>query len=153
MIVMKIIKAERQNIADIAKIEKACFSTPWTEKSIAESLENPNTHFYIAFIDGIAAGYMGLQIFSGEGYVTNIATLPQFRRQGIAKALLAETMKNDMEFITLEVRKSNTPAITLYKQLGFEEVGTRPKFYRNPDEDALLMTKYFGGQYEKYGGE
>lgn len=135
--------AQQQNVPDIAGIENACFSAPWTEKSISESLANENSHFYIAFVDGVAAGYMGLQIFSGEGYVTNIATLPEYRRQGIAKALINEAVKNDMEFITLEVRKSNYAAINLYNQLGFKEVGTRPKFYREPVEDALLMTKYF----------
>ncbi|MFR5875760.1 MAG: ribosomal protein S18-alanine N-acetyltransferase [Eubacterium sp.] len=135
--------AKNQNITDIFKIENACFSTPWSEKSIAESLANPNSLFYIAFVDGKAAGYMGLQIFSGEGYVTNIATLPEYRRQGVAKALINEAIKNDMEFITLEVRKSNNAAIHLYSRLGFEEVGTRPNFYREPIEDAILMTRYF----------
>lgn len=135
--------AKNQNITDIFKIENACFSTPWSEKSIAESLANPNSLFYIAFVDGKAAGYMGLQIFSGEGYVTNIATLPEYRRQGVAKALINEAIKNDMEFITLEVRKSNHAAIHLYSRLGFEKVGIRPKFYREPTEDALLMTRYF----------
>lgn len=135
--------AKNQNITDIFKIENACFSTPWSEKSIAESLANPNSLFYIAFVDGKAAGYMGLQIFSGEGYVTNIATLPEYRRQGVAKALINEAIKNDMEFITLEVRKSNNAAIHLYSRLGFEKVGIRPKFYREPTEDALLMTRYF----------
>lgn len=134
--------AEKQNISDILKIENACFSTPWSKQSIEESLSNPNSHFYIAFVDGNAAGYMGLQIFSGEGYVTNVAILPEYRRQGIAKALITEALKNDMEFITLEVRQSNAPAINLYRQCGFEKVGVRPDFYRNPQEDALLMTKY-----------
>ena len=86
---------------------------------------------------------MGLQIFSGEGYVTNIATLPAYRRQGIAKALIKTAMQNEMEFITLEVRESNIPAFRLYEKLGFSEVGRRPNYYSNPVEDAILMTRYF----------
>ena len=134
--------ATKENISDIAKIEQACFSAPWSEDSIAESLDNPASHFLIAYYGDEVAGYMGLQIFSGEGYVTNVAVLPKFRGKGIAKALISEQMKNDMEFITLEVRESNVPAINLYTKMGFENMGIRPKFYSNPTENAIIMTKY-----------
>lgn len=140
---MKIRIATKDDIADILHIEQTCFSTPWTEQGIAESIDNTNTYLYIATIDGKTAGYMGVQIFSGEGYVTNVATLPEYRKQGVAKALITEVLKHDMEFLTLEVRESNIPAINLYKSFGFTEVGKRPKFYRDPTEDALLMTRYF----------
>lgn len=138
---MQIKPATIDNVADILKIEQACFSTPWTEQGIAESIENKNTYLYLAIIDGNVAGYMGLQVFSGEGYVTNVATLPEYRKMGVAKALINECLKHDMEFISLEVRQSNTPAINLYSQFGFKNVGVRPKFYREPVEDAIIMTK------------
>ncbi|MBR3150221.1 MAG: ribosomal protein S18-alanine N-acetyltransferase [Eubacterium sp.] len=131
------------DVADIVKIEQACFSTPWTEQGVRESIENENTHLYIALVDGDAAGYMGVQIFSGEGYVTNVATLPEYRRKGVAKALIERALQNEMDFLTLEVRESNAPAISLYESMGFERVGVRPHFYRNPDENAVLMTKNF----------
>ena len=86
---------------------------------------------------------MGLQIFSGEGYVTNVAVLPEYRRRGIAQRLISAQLENEMNFITLEVRKSNTPAIRLYEKTGFENVGIRPHFYTSPDEDAVIMTKNF----------
>ena len=139
---IKIVLATQENIAEIVKVENACFSAPWSEGSVRESLQNPASHFYLAYADGALAGYMGLQIFSGEGYVTNVATLPAFRRRGVAKALMERAMQNDMAFITLEVRESNLPAFRLYETLGFCEVGRRPRFYRNPDESAILMTKY-----------
>ena len=139
---IKIINATAENVSDITKIENACFSTPWSESSIRESLENENSHFYLALVNGTAAGYMGVQIFSGEGYVTNIATLPEFRRQGVAKKLISKALENEMEFLTLEVRESNSPAIKLYTSLGFERVGVRPRFYREPEESAVLMTKF-----------
>lgn len=139
---MEIKLATLENVLDILKIEQACFSTPWTEQGIAESIENENTYLYIATIDDKIAGYMGVQIFSGEGYVTNVATLPEFRRMGIAKALIEEVLKNEMEFLTLEVRESNIPAISLYKSLNFVEVGKRPRFYRDPTEEAVLMTRF-----------
>lgn len=140
--IFTIICATKDNVADILKIENACFSTPWSESSIRESMENPCSRFYLALADGEAAGYIGVQIFSGEGYVTNVAVLPEFRRRGIAKALINKALENEMEFLTLEVRESNCKAISLYTSLGFETVGKRPRFYREPDESAILMTKY-----------
>ncbi len=137
--------ADIRDVQNIANIEKQCFSTPWSEKNISESIENENTFLYIADIDGNIAGYMGVQIFSGEGYVTNVATLPEFRRKGVAKALINAVFENDMEFLTLEVRNSNVPAINLYESMGFVNVGKRPKFYREPVEDAVLMTKFLKG--------
>ena len=127
---------------DVYEIEKTCFSKPWSRADLKAQLDIKTSHFLVADVDGRAVGYMGLQIFSGEGYVTNIGVLPEYRRQGIAKALIEEAMKNEMEFITLEVRKSNAPAIKLYKSMGFKNVGRRPKFYREPVEDAILMTLY-----------
>jgi ribosomal-protein-alanine N-acetyltransferase len=134
--------ATLEDVADIKKIEDECFSVPWSEKSIEESLKNPCSHFYLARAEEEVLGYIGIQIFSGEGYVTNVATLPKFRKQGVAHSLVCAALENEMEFLTLEVRKSNAPAINLYKKLGFTEVGYRPNFYREPTEDALLMTKY-----------
>ncbi len=142
--------AANYDINDIAKIENICFSAPWSEESIAQSLANPCSHFYIAYQDGKLAGYMGLQIFSGEGYVTNVATLPEFRRQGIAMALLSEAMKNDMQFISLEVRESNAPAIRLYEKAGFQNMGIRPNFYSDPPENAIIMTRYFHDENKIY---
>lgn len=143
---MKIRIATKDDIADILHIEQTCFSTPWTEQGIAESIENANTYLYIATVDDNVVGYMGVQIFSGEGYVTNVATLPEYRNQGVAKVLIKQVLKHNMEFLTLEVRESNIPAINLYKSLGFTEVGKRPRFYRDPIEDALLMTRFLGSK-------
>lgn len=138
--------ATKEDISDIARIEQACFSSPWSESSIAESLGNPASHFLIAYENEEVAGYMGLQIFSGEGYVTNIAVLPRYRQLGIATALIEKQLENPMDFITLEVRESNSPAIKLYTKMGFENMGIRPKFYSNPTENAVIMTRIF---YEK----
>ena len=141
-------EATLTDVAEIVKIEQACFSTPWTEQGISESIENENTHLYIALADGTVAGYMGVQIFSGEGYVTNVATLPEYRRKGVAKALIERVLQNEMDFLTLEVRESNAPAIALYESIGSERVGVRPHFYRNPDENAVLMTIELSEQSE-----
>lgn len=140
---MKIKPFEEKYIDDVYEIEKACFSNPWSRADLAKQLDLETSHFLVADVDGRAVGYMGLQIFSGEGYVTNVAVLPQHRGQGIALALINEQLKNKMDFITLEVRESNIPAIRLYEKAGFENMGIRPKFYSNPTENAIIMTKFF----------
>ncbi len=134
-------KLSKKYIDDIYNIECACFSHPWSKADLEAQLSLDTSHFLVAVCGEKAVGYMGLQIFSGEGYVTNVAVLPDFRRQGIAEMLIEKQLENDMNFISLEVRKSNLPAISLYKKLGFETVGIRPHFYTSPDEDAVIMTK------------
>ncbi len=137
--------ADYSDVCHIAKIEEMSFSTPWSEKAIEDSM-NAGTYFYIAKICGKIVGYIGLSKIVGEGYVTNIAVLPEYRRQGIGKRILLdviESCKNELEFISLEVRVSNDAAIALYEHFGFEKVGLRKRFYTNPQEDALIMTKKF----------
>ena len=127
----------------VVNIENICFASPWSRADLEQQLNLDTSHFAVATLDGNVVGYMGLQIFSGEGYVTNVAVLPEYRRQGIAKMLIEKQLQNEMSFITLEVRESNLPAIKLYESCGFENVGIRPKFYSNPTENAIIMTRYF----------
>ena len=91
------------------------------------------------------AGYIGSQTCGDESDVMNVAVHPEFRRRGIAEALvtaLVDQLKAiESRCLTLEVRASNVPAIALYSKLGFVEVGRRKNYYRNPKEDALIMRK------------
>ena len=109
-------------------------------------MEDPKGVLYVAVQedDGQVLGYAGLHDIVGEGYVDNIAVFPQFRGQGIGEALtraLIEYMRcAALEFLTLEVRASNLPAISLYEKLGFRQEGRRKNFYRHPTEDARIMT-------------
>lgn len=142
---IKIRYATHDDIPDIAHIERICFSTPWSQNAICESMD-AGTTFYTAHIGDTTVGYMGVSKVAGEGYVTNVAVLPQYRRNGFGQTLLEHVIKdcqNALEFISLEVRVSNVGAISLYKKLGFSEVGLRKRFYTHPDEDALIMTKTF----------
>ena len=142
---IKISLASFDDVPAIANIEKLSFSCPWSENAIHESIA-AGTHFYVVRVGDSVAGYMGLSKIVGEGYVTNIAVLPEFRHRGIGSQLLQYVIndsKEQLEFISLEVRVSNEAAISLYKKLGFSEVGKRKRFYTHPDEDALIMTKTF----------
>lgn len=140
---MNIEKFEEKHLDGVEKIEKTCFAHPWSREDLQNQIGLDTSHFLVATVDGNVAGYMGLQIFGGEGYVTNVAVLPKYRKQGIAEALIKEQMKNEMSFITLEVRESNLPAISLYTKCGFKNVGIRPNFYSAPTENAIIMTYEF----------
>lgn len=129
----------------IADIERVCFSTPWSEKSIEDSFCLDCNLFFVCESEGRIAGYIGLSIAADEGYILNVAVLPEYRRKGIGEALVRYVITGfgDLAFVTLEVRPSNTAAVALYQKLGFERVGERKNYYRNPDENALLLTKFF----------
>ena len=133
------------NVAQIAQLEKICFSDPWSERSIASELDN-NLAFWLVAVEGeTVAGYIGSQTVMEETDMMNVAVHPDFRRQGIAEALVNGLVKQlkDMgsHCLTLEVRASNVPAISLYEKLGFTEIGRRKNYYRNPREDALILRK------------
>ncbi len=138
---------EYKDITAVAEIEKLCFSSPWNEQMISEEIDNDFSQMFVAESEGAVCGYCGVQLLAGEGYITNIAVHPDFRRKGIGRLLLQrlEALANEehAEFLTLEVRESNAPAIALYSGMGFEAVGIRRQYYTNPTEDALLMTREF----------
>lgn len=148
MINLILTQMQSGHLEKLAELEKICFSSQaWSYKSLEEELTNPTAHFFVAEVDEEVAGYIGMYVVCENCYVTNVAVFPQYRRQGVAKALIkmamltADTMETD--FISLEVRPSNEPAISLYKSFGFEQNGLRKNYYKNPTEDALIMTKFF----------
>ena len=137
----------QEHIERLAEIETECFSTPWSDESLAAELSNPLAVFLVALCGGEIAGYVGMTQVIDEGYLANLAVTERFRRRGVAKALLGELIRlakeHDLSFITLEVRRSNEVARRLYENFDFDEVGVRPDFYVNPVEDAILMTRTF----------
>ena len=144
---ISIVKMESCHVAQIAELEKLCFSEPWSENSIATELTNPLSAWLVAMDGQTLAGYVGSQSVMGESDMMNIAVNPQYRRQGVAQALVQELTallkENGNQSLTLEVRVSNAPAIALYEKLGFMQVGRRPNYYRSPKEDALILKKQF----------
>lgn len=133
------------HVAQIAALEKECFSEPWSEKSVASELQNDLSLWLVAMDGKTVAGYVGSQAVLGEADMMNIAVRPDYRRQGIAEKLVLELMERLHQAgnysLTLEVRASNMPAQVLYEKLGFRMVGRRPKYYAKPKEDALILKK------------
>ena len=141
-----------EHIPQIAALERACFSRPWSEESLQSELWNDSAVIIVAEgEDGTVLGYAGLQTVLDEGYINNVAVDEKFRRQGVADELIAAFVRfgqAKLAFLTLEVRASNAPAIALYAKHGFVEVGRRKNYYEAPKEDAVLMTLYFANGTE-----
>jgi ribosomal-protein-alanine N-acetyltransferase len=130
-------------LPEIAALERACFSTPWSEESLSMLTQDGNVGFYVR-MDGAVVGYGGMQCVLDEGQITDIAVHPDYRRRGIAAAILSAMIdygrSNGLSVFFLEVRISNAPAIALYRdRFGFETLGTRRNFYQHPKEDAWNM--------------
>jgi ribosomal-protein-alanine N-acetyltransferase len=140
-------RADANDIDRIAEMEKVCFpEDPWSRDMVAAEFSGLNpARYYAAEEDGEIVAYAGIWVIPPEGYITNVAVLPECRRKGIASAVLQkmidDSLAEGVKDITLEVRVSNVPAIALYKTFGFEEAGVRPRYYQD-GEDALIMWRH-----------
>lgn len=144
----QLIPMTSEHLDQVAEIERLCFSDPWSRRMLSEHLENEcAATIVVQGTDGTVLGYAGLLVVLDEGYITNVAVRPEYRRQGIASELLEVFRRfgegNHMAFLTLEVRASNTAARALYQKHGYAEVGCRKNYYEHPKEDAIIMTLEF----------
>ena len=142
---MDIMIMKQEHIGQIAALEAACFSAPWSEKSVESELTNPLSLWLVAVDGDVVAGYVGSQTVMGEADMMNLAVGQAYRRQGIGRRLVEELVRHlrsaGTHSLTLEVRASNDPAIALYNNMGFLQVGKRPNYYSSPKEDALILRK------------
>ena len=146
---IKIVPMNADHLESLERLERICFSRPWSRKMLAEELENQCAAFLVAedAVTGDVLGYAGLLVAADEGYITNVAVFPPYRRRGVAGKLLDVFLRfaraNHLAFLTLEVRPSNAAAIALYTRFGFREAGRRRNYYDLPKEDALILTRTF----------
>lgn len=145
---IRIVPMNAEHLDELERLERICFSRPWSRRMLAEELDNACAAFLVAQDDdGTVLGYAGLLVVADEGYITNVAVFPEYRRHGIAARLIQVFLDfaqaNQLAFLTLEVRPSNVAAIALYGGFGFAEVGRRKNYYDLPKEDALIMTRFF----------
>ena len=137
--------ASPDEIDAILAIEQASFTNPWTRDMYVAELKNEGvSFFYLARDKGRQiVGFCSFWRVLDELHINNLAVVPEFRRQGVATALLRRVMDEAARFgirrTMLEVRQSNTPARQLYGRFGFVVAGTRSKYYTNPIEDALVL--------------
>ena len=137
-------KLQKEQLADVAELEKANFSEPWSEDALTLLLTDRAVGYGLSE-GGRVVAYGSLLYAPDEGQILNLAVDPAYRKKGYATAILsaleADAREHDAKALFLEVRASNLPAIRLYEKNGFSAVGRRPDFYRAPLEDALVMKK------------
>ena len=140
---MRIIKMTEKHASGLAELDKICFSVPWSENSFREEAGNSLAKYFVAEDEGKIIGYAGVWCVQDEGQITNIAVLPEYRRCGIASALLEKLISEceDLARLVLEVRESNSGAVALYEKYGFKRVGIRKNFYHSPTESAIIMIR------------
>jgi [ribosomal protein S18]-alanine N-acetyltransferase len=139
--------ATHESLSEILRIEEACFSAPWTRKMLeAELSGNPFAHFLVARWqrgEEAIVGYLCYWIVFEEIRLMNLAVIESMRHRGIAKSLVATALQTGISQAAhravLEVRASNHAAQRLYQGFGFSQTAVRPKYYANPEEDAVLM--------------
>lgn len=141
-----IVNGSEKHIEALELLEKQCFSMPWTREQLITQLPDERHIFLVTEYGGNAVAYVGMMYVLDEGYISNVAVSPQHRKKGLAGALIKRIVEisheKELAFITLEVRRSNIPAISLYEKHGFVKVGIRKNYYDLPKEDAILMTKF-----------
>ena len=139
---IEIVRMNESHVAAVAEQERQNFSEPWPDIAVRGELTNKLSLWLVALEDGEVVGYVGSQTVLQEADMMNIAVADTHRRRGIAKMLVEELIRQlDAYQLTLEVRASNAPAITLYEKMGFGQVGLRKNYYRKPKEDALILRK------------
>ena len=129
----------------VQQLEERCFSHPWTLNAIEDELGKENGSFYGAFYEGRLLGYGSMWTVLGQASINNIAVDPGHRKMGLGNRILQvleeDARRKDGDSITLEVRSKNQIAISLYHKNGFEICGCRKGFYRDPEDDGVIMTK------------
>lgn len=138
----------RMTVEDVSaahEIDVLSFTLPWPERSFRyEVTDNPAARCWVADLDGQVAGMLVLWLIVDEAHIASLATHPSFRQRGIAKQLLVTALEHayveGARSAFLEVRAGNETARRMYKKFGFEEVGLRERYYKDNNEDAILMT-------------
>jgi [ribosomal protein S18]-alanine N-acetyltransferase len=133
------------DISAVVDLDQKSFSLPWPERSFRfELTDNPASRCWVAELDGKVVGMIVIWLIVDEAHVATIATDPEYRRQGIGRRLLAHALRrlitDGARSSFLEVRESNVAAQDMYRKFGYEVTGRRRRYYRDNDEDAILMT-------------
>lgn len=141
---LELIPMTLEQVDTIVLIEEASFPIPWSREAFYKDLtSNPLATYKTLLRDGKIIGYAGFWLIDRIAHLTTICLMDDQRGIGLGRWLLLEMMRigaeSGAERFTLEVRESNTPAINLYKSIGYREVGRREQYYREIGEDALIM--------------
>ena len=135
---------EKDDIDEVDKIAQLAYGTHhWSKDAFYSELQNKLARYYVARLDNQVVGFAGFWSIIDEAHITTIAVSPEFKRKHIGetllKAILDECYEQKVKYLTLEVRESNIPAISMYEKYGFQSFGVRKGYYQDNNENALIM--------------
>ena len=146
-----------EDLDNLLEIERVSFPSPWTKTMFLGELANPRTLLRVVKTGDRIVGYLALVVVLDEVHLTSIAIHPDFRRKGIGKTLLAKTLEQAFRqggrHLFLEVRESNSSALSFYRNLGLMPAGIRRKYYQDTGENALLLHGEIGLVLSNSGGQ
>ena len=132
------------DVAQVTALEQACFSDAWSEKSILDTLNQPQAFIVVAEQGNAIVGYCIVYFVLDEAEIARVAVDASLRKQGVGQELLRKTChickEKGIERLLLDVREGNENARRFYQAFGFEVDGLRKNFYDNPKEHAVLMS-------------
>ncbi len=141
---LAIVPMRADDLDAVDEIERHSFRTPWPASVFVEELARAWARVDVARDGNRVVGFVDYWLVTDEVHLLAIATHPDWRRRGVGRALLdhllAFARAGGFALVTLEVRASNAPAITMYERAGFARVGLRPRYYAEDNEDAVVMT-------------
>jgi ribosomal-protein-alanine N-acetyltransferase len=145
------------DLDEVLDIERVSFQTPWSRSAFRYELtQNRVARSVVLRVGGELAGYVCLWEIGHEIHITNLAVHPRFRRRGVARALLGQTMedarRSGVELLFLEVRPTNGEALALYESFGFSVIGRRKGYYFDTGEDALVMEARLDAETARQSG-
>ena len=129
----------------IAKLEDEIFSDAWSYRDVQDLICTEGSMCFTALEDGEVIAYVIGRLIAPEGEIYRVAVTPRKRQRGIGYRLLDYAVKTSkgqgLERLFLEVRSRNLPAVKLYTAYGFKQIAVRKNYYKNPQDDALIMLK------------
>jgi ribosomal-protein-alanine N-acetyltransferase len=141
-------RASAADVDRVMEIERDGFRHPWSRELIERELGHAWSQLLLAEDGGAVIGYIVFWLVHDEVHVLNVATALEARRRGVGRALMEaaeeEGRRRGARLSTLEVRRSNAPALALYLGMGYRQVGVRPNYYAEEREDAVVMVKALG---------
>lgn len=140
----------QDDLEQVEHLEQILFTHSWSiEDFVSELTQNPYASYWVNEIGGVINSYIGLWLTPEHTQISTLGVAKSYQRQGLAQQLLAFgealSIEKSIPIVSLEVRVSNVPAISLYKKNGYKAVAIRKGYYSQPDEDAYLMLKELKG--------
>jgi ribosomal-protein-alanine N-acetyltransferase len=136
-------KMQGADLPRVVEIEKECFGGRWSQGAFANELANVSSQYFVGLWEGRIVAFAGYWLILEEAHITTIGTDPRFQRRGLGERMLLHLIEHAIraaaQWVTLEVRPSNAPAIRLYEKYGFSSLGRRKAYYEDNREDALVM--------------